>query len=376
MALAVCEESGLAGMQTSSSHPGRPIRILLAFLAWTLVGVIFALPRFSQAAPWTVVLRTSLGDWWSWGVLVPAIIAVDNRLPIAMEKPALRFAAHAVLGLVMTVAYVYVDAVLLALLGVGPWSDIIATGPVRSVIHGGFLWSVLVYLLIVGGWRSIRYSREYLSAELRLERLERSFSEARLNTLRMQLDPHFLFNALNTISAQVVSEPQMARKMIEHLGDLLRLSLEPDRRMQVRLADEIVMLSHYVAIQKIRFGDKLDVVIDVPERERRAMVPSLILQPLVENAVRHGLSSRVEGGTVTVTARSAGDLLTIVVEDNGVGLPDEWTEPVGGLGLAVTRERIAMLHDEPDAGLEIGRRAGGGTSVKVTLPQTSGKEFA
>jgi LytS/YehU family sensor histidine kinase len=244
------------------------------------------------------------------------------------------------------------------------------------VIHGGFLWSVLVYLLIVGGWRSIRYSREYLSAELRLERLERSFSEARLNTLRMQLDPHFLFNALNTISAQVVSEPQMARKMIEHLGDLLRLSLEPDRRMQVRLADEIVMLSHYVAIQKIRFGDKLDVVIDVPERERRAMVPSLILQPLVENAVRHGLSSRVEGGTVTVTARSAGDLLTIVVEDNGVGLPDEWTEPAGGLGLAVTRERIAMLHDEPDAGLEIGRRAGGGTSVKVTLPQTSGKEFA
>lgn len=356
-------------------RPGKPVRILLAFLAWTLVGVIFALPRFAHAAAWRPTLLTSLADWWSWGVLVPAIIAIDRNLPIPVERPGLRLAAHGLLGLLVTLAYVYVDAFLLALLGVGAWSDVIATQPVRSVMGGGFLWCVLVYLLIVGGWHSIRYSRDYLSAELRLERLERSFSEARLNTLRMQLDPHFLFNALNTISAQVTSQPQMARKMIEHLGDLLRLSLEPDRRMQVRLADEIHLLSHYVAIQKIRFGDKLNVVIDVPARESYAMVPSLILQPLVENAVRHGLSSCIEGGTVTVTARWLEGLLTIVVEDDGVGLPEEGMELGSGLGLSVTRERIAMLHDGPDAGLFIGPRAGGGTSVTLSLPQAVQQEM-
>lgn len=346
----------------------------LAFLACTAVGVIFALPRLSGATPWQPVLLTSLADWWSWGLLVPFIIAVDGALPIALEKTGLRFLAHVGLGVAMTLAYVYVDAVLLAILAVGAWSDVIGLQPVQAVMHGGFLWCVLVYLLIVGGWQSIRYSRQYLSAALRLERMERNVSEARLNTLRMQLDPHFLFNALNTISAQVTSQPQAARKMIEHLGDLLRLSLEPDRRRQVRLAEELALLSHYVAIQTSRFGDKLNVVIDVPTREHDAMVPSLILQPLVENAVRHGLSSRVEGGTVVVRARWIESSLTIRIEDDGTGLPGNWDDSSVGVGLGVTRERIAMLHSGADAGLTIGPRAGGGTVVEITLPQADARK--
>ena len=338
--------------------------------------MVFALPRFGTTASWSTLLVRSLGDWWSWGILVPAIVAIDRRLPIAIEKLGHRFAAHVLLGLAMTLAYVYVDAIFLATLRVGPWSDVASLQPVKEALRGGFLWCLLVYLLIVGAWHSIRYSRQYLSAELRLERLERNFSEARLNTLRMQLDPHFLFNALNTISAQVTNRPAMARQMIEHLGDLLRLSLEPDRRQQVCLADEIAMLSHYIAIQKIRFGAKLDVVIDVSEQARKAIVPSLILQPLVENAVRHGLSSRVQGGTVTVTARLLKAQLQLLVEDDGVGLPEDWVDSGIGLGLSVTRERIAMLHGSLDAGLTVGRRAGGGTRVEIHLPQAVAWENA
>lgn len=349
------------------------MRIFWAFCGWTVVGVVFALPRFGSSGSWPILLVRSLGDWWSWGILVPLIVFVDRRLPIAIEKLGRRFGAHVLVGLGMTAIYVYVDALLLAALDVARWSDVVNLQPMKEALRGGFLWCLLVYLLIVGAWHSIRYSRQFLSSELRVERLERSYSEARLNTLRMQLDPHFLFNALNTISSQVTTDPSIAREMIEHLGDLLRLSLEPGRRQQVVLADELTLLNHYVAIQKVRFGAKVNVILDISATARQCMVPSLILQPLVENAVRHGLSSRIQGGTVTVTAKLGRTRLELLVEDDGVGLPEDWSDTDIGLGLSVTRERIAMLHPGLDAGLTIGRRIGGGTRVEIWLPQAVAK---
>ena len=248
------------------------------------------------------------------------------------------------------------------------WSGVVGFGPFHETVKGGFLWNLLVYLLVVGGWQAVQYSQHYLASQLRLERLERNFSEARLNALRMQLDPHFLFNALNTISSLVVSQPKLARGMIEQLGDLLRLSLESGRRQQVPLSEELEFLGHYLAIQKARFGDSLNVVIDVSPLARDVMVPSLILQPLVENAVRHGLSPRPGGGTVWVKATIDNGALYIIVADDGVGLGENWTEDHVGLGLGVTRERISMLHRAPVAGLLIGPREGGGTSVRVSIP--------
>src|SRR5581483_2081455 len=166
----------------------------------------------------------------------------------------------------------------------------------------GFLWSWIVYWVICGVHLTFRYYRHYLATELRLERMERSFSEARLNALRMQLDPHFLFNALNTISSQVERDPRLARTMIEHLGDLFRLSLETRDRQEIPLAEELAFLDHYVAIQKIRFADSLRIEMHVAPGVKYALVPSLIVQPLVENAIRHGISRRASGGTVTVFA--------------------------------------------------------------------------
>jgi LytS/YehU family sensor histidine kinase len=156
--------------------------------------------------------------------------------------------------------------------------------------------------------------------------------------------------------------------MIEQLGDLLRLSLESGRRQQVRLGEELEFLGHYLAIQKMRFGDSLHVVVDVPASARDLMVPGLILQPLVENAVRHGLSPRPGGGTVWVQATVDSTMLYINVEDDGVGLGNSWTDDRAGLGLGVTRERIAMLHPTQEAGLQIGPREGGGTRVRVSIP--------
>jgi two-component system, LytTR family, sensor kinase len=343
--------------------------VLISLLAWTAVGVVFAVPRFASNTAWWFVLRTSLADWWAWGLLVPAIVAIDRRLPIAVNSVGTRLAVHIVIGLPITLVHSYVAALLRVTMGVTTWPNAVGLGPLHETLKGEFLWSLLVYLLVVGGWQAVQYSQHYLASQLRLERLERNFSEARLNVLRMQLDPHFLFNALNTISSLVVSQPKLARGMIEQLGDLLRLSLDSGHRQQVRLGEELEFLGHYLAIQKTRFGESLHVVIDVPAAARDILVPSLILQPLVENAVRHGLSSRPGGGTVWVRASMDDAMLSITVEDDGVGLGDNWTDDRAGLGLGGTRERIAMLHPVQDAGLRIGPREGGGTRVCVAIPK-------
>lgn len=342
--------------------------VLVSFAAWTAVGVAFAVPRLASTVAWWSMLRASLAQWWAWGLLVPLIVAIDRRLPIAVNRLGTRLVVHIAIGLPTTLVYSYASAMLQAMLGAKSWGSAVGFGPLHQAVEGAFLWYLLVYLLVVGGWQAVQYSQHYLASQLRVERLERNFSEARLNALRMQLDPHFLFNALNTISSLVVSQPKLARGMIEQLGDLLRLSLESGRRQQVRLGEELEFLGHYLAIQKTRFGDSLNVVIDVSASARGVMVPSLILQPLVENAVRHGLSPRPGGGTVWVQARVDNDVLYITVEDDGIGLGESWTEDRVGLGLGVTRERIAMLHSTAGTGLLIGPRESGGTRVRISVP--------
>jgi two-component system LytT family sensor kinase len=196
-----------------------------------------------------------------------------------------------------------------------------------------------------------------------------NFSEARLNALRMQLEPHFLFKALNTISSQVERDPKLARGMIEHLGDLLRLSLESKDRQEIPLVEEMAFLEHYLAIQKIRFGGKLRFETQISPEVKYASVPSLFVQPLVENAIRHGISRRASGGTVIVSANQVGNRLDIRVLDDGVGLPAGWTlENSGGVGLSVTKQRVAGLYPDGEACFAVNRRASGETEVEISLP--------
>jgi LytS/YehU family sensor histidine kinase len=265
--------------------------------------------------------------------------------------------------------YVYVGAALRATLQLIPWTGVFTLRLMTNALSGMYLWGWLIYWVILGGWLALNYYERFVTSELRRERLERRFSEARLNNLRLQLDPHFLFNALNTVSSQVDRDPRLARRMIEHLGDLLRLSLDSKDRQEVTLTEELAFLDHYLAIQRIRFGANLRIETDVAPEVRLASVPSLILQPLVENAVRHGLASRAAGGTVTVTARPAGDRLEIRVQDDGVGLPQGWQLETGaGVGLSVTRERIAELHPNGSSRFTVTSRFSGGTNVDISLP--------
>jgi two-component system LytT family sensor kinase len=337
-------------------------RALLLAAGSTIIGVIFALPM------WKTQWNQALPQWWAWGLIAPLMVLADRQLPFTGRQFGQRIAAFVVGDVVFTSIYVYVFFALRAALGNMPWSHLTPKGMFSWEFVDWFMWSSLIYWMIIGALQAYRYYGHYMSSELRLQRLEKSYSQARLNALRMQLDPHFLFNALNTISSHVERDPRLTRSMIEHLGDLLRMSLETKDRQEVPLAEELAFLDHYLEIQKIRFGDQLEVVIDVAAEVRYASVPSLFLQPLVENAIRHGISRRATGGTVTVTAQKIGENLSIRVEDDGAGLPPSWSlERSAGLGLSVTKERMAGLYPD-DYSFVVKRRSEGGTGVEILLP--------
>jgi two-component system, LytTR family, sensor kinase len=343
------------------------LRLTLAAGFWTAVALVFALPGLSDR-PDLGVLLASLAHWWSWGALAPAITAIDDRLPASTQH---RLAAHLVIGLICVVVYAYLSAYVAALLGTAHWPNVGDMTLLAAAWHEMF-WSLLVYGLIVGAWEAHRYQQRYAAAELQMERMERSFAAARLNSLRTQLDPHFLFNALNTISAQVEREPRLARRMIEHLGDLLRLSLATHSKPTIPLREEMAFLDHYLAIQKIRFGDSLRIEMNIAPEVTEALVPSMFLQPLVENAIRHGLSPRAGGGTIVLQAQRKDDKLYVGVLDDGVGITrTKGDKEREGLGLSVTRERIEGMHPQGSSHFCIKPRNGGGTEVEISFPWVS-----
>src|SRR5579864_56395 len=351
-------------------------RWIAAILFWSALGVLFALHGISSPH-WHQQLLASLTFWWAWGLITPLIFWTDARLPFQEKQLGMRILAHLPVSVVLTLLYTYLWDVMIAAVGLTAWSSLSTRGFLASVSNEGILWKWLVYWVIFGAGQTFRYYERYLDSELRLERMERSFSEARLNALRMQLDPHFLFNALNTISSQVERDPRLARTMIEHLGDLLRLSLDARDKQEVPLAEELAFLDHYVAIQKIRFAENLRIDIQVASDVKYAIVPSLIVQPLVENAIRHGISKRTSGGTVTVVAQSGPNQVEIRVSDDGVGLPPGRTlDTSSGTGLSVTRERIVGLHPEGNCHFSVQPRTGGGTEVKISLPLRFAEERA
>jgi two-component system LytT family sensor kinase len=341
-------------------------RWIAAILLWSALGVLFALPAFSSSN-WSRALLGSLAQWWSWGLVALLIFWTDARFPFKENQLATRILAHLLASVPLTLLYFYVVIAVSVVLGLGKWSTL--AHPLSLLNPFGLLWSWVVYWVIFGVIQTFRYYEHYRASELRLERMERNFSQARLNALRMQLDPHFLFNALNTISSQVERNPRLARTMIEHLGDLLRLSLDARDKQEIPLAEELAFLDHYVAIQKIRFAENLRIEIQVAPEVKYALVPGLIVQPLVENAIRHGVSRRASGGTVTVIAQPGPGRLEIRIGDDGVGLPAGWTlETSSGMGLSVTRERILGLHPDGNSSFSVRPRAGGGTEVEISLP--------
>jgi signal transduction histidine kinase len=358
--------------RVDAHKPGGKIRpILFGFLGWSAIGLVFSIPGIRTEDRWGRPLLLSFAQWWSWGLIALLIVQFDRRLPFSDLQIGRRLLAHIPGSLVLTSLCLYVEAGLKALLGLGPVQAVADPGVLlQSVDTGMFLWVWIIYWMILGAWLAKRYQERLRWSELQRERTERLSTQAQLRSLRLQIDPHFLFNALNAISSEVEADPVSARNMIEHLGNLLRLTLDTNDRQLVPLFEELSFLDHYLAIQRIRFGDRLRFEQVIDEDVRHVLVPSMTIQPLVENSIRHGLSQRARGGLVRVAAtRSDEQHIRITVEDDGVGLPADWSPGKSlGLGLSITAQRLAALYPRQDGVFDVRRRTGGGTEVELRLP--------
>lgn len=352
-------------------------RLGLWFAAFVVLAVVDAVQmragqRFEDfTITWGTALRRGFEAWIPSGVLGLGIVWLAGRVPFERERWGRWLGVHAVASVAFFLAFALIHAALLN----GQRSvrgQILEFGTVfrkvlifYSVTNLGFYWLVLL------GHHGWSYYQRYRERERRAVELEGQLARARLEALRMQLNPHFLFNTLNTVVALVHDQPGTVERMVTRLGELLRASLDHRDAQEVPLGEEIRLLERYLDIEQVRFSDRLRVDLDVPEELRDVPVPSLVLQPLVENAIRHGIELLEAEGHIRVTARRHGNELRLVVWDNGPGPADnggnEAAVRSGGIGLANTRARLSHLYGEAQR-LELRRATDGGAEAVIHLP--------
>jgi signal transduction histidine kinase len=250
-------------------------------------------------------------------------------------------------------------------------------GPVPGLTHLWFLNELITYTAIVAAGFAREYFLRYQARQAEASRLQAQtarlsaqLADARLAALRTQLDPHFLFNTLNAVSALVERDPEGVQRMIARLSELLRHTLDGSDRQEVPLEEEMGLVQRYLEIMEVRFQGRLTVTVDVDSALDHARVPSLILQPLVENAIKHGVSRRPGPGRIEISARRDGDRLVLRVHDDGDAPAGE---PRDGVGLANTRERLRQLYGERQS-LAVGPAPEGGFLAEVALPYHEGGE--
>ena len=344
--------------------PARMRLVLLAVLVWTAVGMFQAVPEMLRGFHGPV-LGSKLIDVWSWALLTPAILLIDRRLTSARQSFARLAAVHLLLSVPVTLVHTLLTATLHYPFEEMWWSPFRTPEYAKYYFIGGWM----TYCAFIGIVQAFKFYERLATSRIELERVEKRLLASHLNALRLQLEPHFLFNALNAISSEVAANPDASREMIEDLATLLRRSLD-SQGTEITLAEELALLDHYLSIQKRRFGQRIEVGLDVEPSVMSARVPSMLLQPLVENAIRHGLEGRLSGGTIAISAHREAGILKIYVIDDGVGLPGGWRmEACGGLGVRVTRERLEALYPEIEGeSLTISRRDAGGTEVSIRIP--------
>jgi len=345
---------------------------LWGVLLWTGLGVFFAtqILFLNPKVPLRTALEFSLPRWLVWGLLTPAIFWTDRWIG-ARCSPRARVAWSVPIGIGWTCLSILIRLLTRPLRGSPPIASVAAFFLER------FYWDLLIYGVIVG----VSMSRDYANQAREQERqshqlalqandLERRLVEARLQALRAQVHPHFLFNALNTISAFTETSPKVARRLMERLGDLLRASLTHASKPLVLLSEELTFLDDYLAIESARFEGRLGISVHVPDEALQLTVPSFLLQPLVENAIRHGVAPRLTAGHVSVTATRADDMLRLRVRDDGVGLPPNWRfEKHAGVGLQNVASRLEHLYGRRDL-LHVDRVPSGGVEVRIDVPLT------
>ena len=306
----------------------------------------------------------TLPSWWLLGLLIPLAGWLVSRRPIVPEAWKGRVLLHLVVSAVFPVVHIGITAHFYGLLveGMQPLAVFL---DMTSVYY---VYDLFIYWLLVGVVHVFRYHRALKDREIREVRLVADLTAARFSALRSQLDPHFLFNSLNTVVGMALDRGhEEVADAVTELSELLRASLRGDEARLVPLADELDFVRRYLRLQKHRFGDRLSFEIAVEPEAEEAPVPAMLLQPLVENAIEHGILPGTRRGQVEVRARREGGRLRVEVRDTGSGFPEESPgEAAHGVGLANTRSRLRLLFGD-EAELRTGNHEDG-ASVVVVLP--------
>jgi two-component system LytT family sensor kinase len=323
-----------------------------------------------QPAPLGPLMRQEFKDWYALGLISIGVIWFASRNSLESSRTGRWVAIHFAASIVFAGLY----AVLTSWLVAGE----------RSVMHPGqiltfsylirmfWLHYVVVYLvmywLVVGAYLGWHYYHRYREREIETAQLQHELVEARLEALRMQLNPHFLFNTLHAISALIHDDPAAADRVVARLSELLRLSLDQTKPQEVPLSEEMAFLDRYLEIVQTRFAERLKIEKDIPPEVQKALVPYLILQPVVENAIRHGIEPREDMGLLRICASRRNGRLELRVRDNGDGLSGKEAQPAQeGIGLSNTRSRLKHLYGS-NFQLQLAAAEGGGLEAKIEIP--------
>jgi len=324
---------------------------------------------FNQPITWGTAFSRSFKDWYTYGLLALGILWFCGRNRFDSARVWRWIGFHLLAALVFSLCYVTALSWLLA----GEIS--VQTGEILTFtfllkkmgLHYVAL-NLMMYWLVVFGHLGWHYYTRYREREVLAAQLQKELVEARLQALRMQLNPHFLFNALHAVSALIHSNPDVADRVLARLSELLRLSLDQSKPQEVPLLEELAFLERYLEIEQTRFEDRLEVKKQIGPGTEKALVPYLILQPLVENAIRHGIEPSPDHGVVLIqVTRSNGDL-ELRVTDNGMGLSrSNRTSTREGIGLANTRSRLKHLYGDAFQ-MEVSEASPRGVNATIRIP--------
>lgn len=356
---------------------------------WMLASAVWILPALFATIETTIQWRLngwdrpslrdilfSGGDWLIYGLLTPVIFWASKRWPVARPHFARRAWLHIGFALLFCVLWAVSGKVLEAglsyFLAPDHFADRFASGT-RTIAVNLVSWifttlpfGVIVYLCITGMAHALQFFVEANEEKVQVARLNEQLAGARFAALQTQVNPHFLFNTLNTIVVRARDGDNAGTvQMVEQLSEMLRRTLTRHRAAEVTLDEELDLVRQYVGIEQARFSDRLSPEFDIAPDALRSAVPSFSVQHLVENAIRHGIARRAEAGMLRITARRTGDDLTLIVEDDGPGIPS--AVDAAGRGLDTTRERLKLLYGER-ASLLVERRSEGGTRATLRIP--------
>jgi sensor histidine kinase YesM len=354
-------------------------KAIIFFGVWTLYGLFFALQAYVSSAyvGRTVSFEQILLPWltcgYVWALLSPFVIKLTRRFPFEREKLLRVLLVHSVAGIIFSLLHLTALVFLRQWL-LGDFSK--SFSPLQSlqnVLIADFHANLLLYWTMVGFWHAYDYyrrfrERERRAAQLEIEAavLEKQLAQSQLDALRMQLHPHFLFNTLNSISVLMRDDTKAANRMLLRLSELLRVALKSESQQEITLRQELEFLGSYLEIEQTRFQDRLTVDFNIEKETLDAYVPNLILQPIVENAIRHGIAPRAEAGLIQIQARRENGSVELSIKDNGAGL--NGTEGIkSGIGLSNTQKRLEKLYGERQ-GFEISSPLTGGLLVKLKIP--------